>query len=177
MKYMDNTLDEASAKELNMHIKTCNKCREEFMVYSMMMEEFEQEGLVFAPDGFEVSVMKKISAMPDIHYKAENKLDNAFCLVWGIVSTLVGIGFMLGIYRGQIIKFFSSYKILNVFVAIFEPVSEFTQSLALDIVNGLGAEFSYALGLITLYRFYVIGVIIVFSVGRLLYTKFAGQKE
>ncbi len=177
MKFMDNTLDEDSAQILNDHIKTCGKCREEFLTYNMMMEEFEKEELLLAPEGFEFNVMEKLSAMPEIHYKPENRMENAFCFVLGLVSALMGIGFMIGFYKDQIIQFFSSYEILSVFVDIFTPISEFAH----DLLNNVSSSFTLLLAgtvdLVSQNRFFIIGIILVFAVLKVLYSRFANQRE
>lgn len=137
MKYMDNNLTSKEANELNRHISCCEKCKEEFMVYDQMMTEFMEMELDVAPEGFELRVMEKVKELEPISSNVENAVDGVFWFIWGFVSVVMGLGFMLTIYKDNVLSLLKANTDLGWLLDIFEPISTFVSGIANSVISNI----------------------------------------
>lgn len=57
MKYMDSIITEQEATELRSHIEECEICKEDFIMYNHILEEFSNiDNIIEAPDDFELQI-------------------------------------------------------------------------------------------------------------------------
>lgn len=105
MKYMDGELSENEAKMLNAHILDCEACRKEFYLYDSMIKEFEAMPEICAPDGFELEVMAKVTALnhnyATVQYKVEHK---TLGVVLGVFSVILACGAGVFVFREPILN-------------------------------------------------------------------------
>lgn len=122
MKYMDRVLTEAEASKLNLHLKECEACREDFLIYDGMMRDFDGLEIVCAPEHFEAGVMARIAELPPLNTANAYSLDAIACAVWGIFSVLMGAGFMLFLNQDTIITYLSGNPLYNGYIELLQPV-------------------------------------------------------
>ena len=161
MLYMDNILSGEQAQEMNSHLKECDKCTEEFLLYDNIMSEFSKECIVEAKDNFEAVVMEKIKELNHTFNKAENRMDSFAYFVWGSVSVIFGLGFLLAFYREQIISGLATHEVFSPFIVVLEPIANFASSILLSIMSDVGNSVTLSSALFTEFRFYLIGSLIV----------------
>jgi len=96
---MDNSLTPIESEWLERHISICEKCREDFVAYEVLLEALSSEAEIEAPDDLEIRVMEQIKSMPmPSDFKAKGKDRERT-----VVATSVGL--VLSLILGSIIFF------------------------------------------------------------------------
>ena len=142
MKYMDEEISEAEAKELNTHLCVCEKCKESFMVFDSMLTMMEEVPQVTAPLGFEEEVMTKILALPMQEKRyVYSKNDKMKIALVGSFTFLLSIGAVLISYRDQILQTMMQNPSMKDFVSRLMPVIEMAESRSVELAGGIGNIF------------------------------------
>lgn len=126
MKYMDSCISEEEADELRKHVSECEICKEDFLIYDEILEEFSNmDNIIQAPEGFEQQVMAKIEALEPIYINSEARTDNILCTLWGIFSILAGIGTILFVNKDAITSFMLQTPSLSGYASMFASVESY----------------------------------------------------
>jgi hypothetical protein len=156
MKYMDGMLSESEAIQLNKHLLVCERCKEEFIMYDKILESFNETLLFEAPEGFEESVMSIISTLEPINIRVNNTVENTIWAVWGAVSVILGLGFMLVLNKGDILDFLNTKPELSVFVQLFEPISAYLSVFVNELIITIYTNILFATDLISTLRYFIV---------------------
>jgi len=140
MKYMDGILTESEADLLNKHIKTCNRCKEDFLAYDAIMDDFSEMTLSEPPEGFELRVMSIIKQLPEAGLKSVNR---ALYGVLGVFSVLLGIGIILDMNKEQLLNWMDQYPRLKPLLDIYAPISAAAGNISLEVTAALSQAMSY----------------------------------
>jgi hypothetical protein len=165
MKYMDGSLEKKEATLLNGHLLVCDKCKEEFFIYDKLLEDFKQMELTQAPSDFEEKVMQEILTMDyDFVYNKNNGLiDNIVFIVWGAISVLLGLGFMLVLGNKQILSYLSENEKLNTYVQVFEPITNYLSTLINTVISTINTNIVGTTDFISMSRYYLLGILAIFA--------------
>ena len=162
MKHMDGALTEDEKERLEKHIRSCEKCGEDFLIYEEIQNGLP-EPMIFAPDNFETLVMEKINALPE-NKKFAGSIDNLLCVVWGIFSVMFGLGFLAVMNKESVIAYISENPSLSGYTDILVSISNFAESagtMVMEAVTGASAEVS---GYISASRYIILLIIAVLAV-------------
>ena len=130
MKYMDDTLNESEAVKLGQHLSMCPQCEIDFKMYDEILTGFSKMELIPVPEGFEERVMRRVAELPSFSAKLNSTVENIMCLIWGGISVLFGIGFLMAINRDAIMGYLYSQPELAGYVNILAQVGEYSAALA-----------------------------------------------
>lgn len=138
MKYMDEEITEAEAKELNAHISMCPKCKESFMVFDSMLTQMEEIPHAVAPSGFEEAVMARIMVLPKtakpLVYNKRDKMKMGFV---GSFTLLLSLGAILITYRNAILTALMQRPYFEGAVRKLIPIVEVVEAHSLNAVGFL----------------------------------------
>lgn len=176
MRYMDNELTEKEALILRDHLDICPKCNEEFLIYDKILTDFTNLDLIDAPVNFEINIMEKINQLPKIHENVAALKENAFHVVWGIISILIGISVVLLIYKDQIVEYLSQSDVFSGLLVQFKPVSDFANNILLNLSTQFVGALNLATGLFTDFRLLIVIAIVVTGFIVFVTRKFIKQK-
>ncbi|MDR1560077.1 MAG: zf-HC2 domain-containing protein [Clostridiales bacterium] len=140
MKYMDGVLTDAEAASLNRHIQTCGHCKEDFLVYDGIMNDFSDMTLSEAPEGFERRVMAIIAQLPEMGAKSVN------LPVYGIIgvfSLLLSLGFILVMNKEAMLSWMYQYPELEPLRNLFVPASAAVDDISMQVSSALAQMSSY----------------------------------
>ena len=143
MKHMDGAIDMDEAARLECHIRSCEKCREDFILYGEIMRGLPSQ-TVFAPDNFEKLVMEKIYALPE-NKKFSFPIDRLLCVVWVVFTALSGLTLLAVMNKDAVIGYISGRPSLNACADALLAVSRFTESAASvfwDLAGSVSASIS-----------------------------------
>lgn len=113
MKYMDSCLGAAEEETLNLHLNTCLLCKEDFLVYTKILNEFSiLDNIIEAPADFEIAVMAKIHELDNIAVKKSDCYSTAI----GLIYALSGAGMLFWLNRAEIITYINSSISIKYFV-------------------------------------------------------------
>lgn len=145
MKFMDSELNEDDAFLLKEHVNNCHSCKEDFIIYNQILEEFSDlNNVISAPDDFEINVMSKINDLGNIYSNAEIRKDNVFCILWGLFSVFAGLGTMLVLYKESIINFLSGTPNMSKLIQYLEPVEVFADNFKYSFIQLVNSVMSVA---------------------------------
>jgi len=133
MKHMDGILTAEEQKRLDVHMETCKKCRDDFMIYDEILAGLP-DGVITAPDNFENLVMEKIKALPE-NRRLAGSIDTMLCVAWGIFSVLFGLGFLAVINKDAVISYISASPSLSDYTDVIVSFSGFAESAAAAFMN------------------------------------------
>jgi anti-sigma factor RsiW len=139
MKYMDMILTDAEALSLNKHIKTCEQCKEDFMMYDSIMNGFSEMSLVEAPEGFEDSVMEAVAQLP-VHKAKTTGVSGLL----GVFSVLIGIGFILILNSEAIIGWMQGYPQLEPLLSVIIPAATAIDNISYQVSTSI-SEFTLSI--------------------------------
>jgi len=141
MKYMDMILTDAEALSLNRHIKTCDQCKVDFLVYDSIMNSFSEMSLIEAPEGFEDRVMEKIAQLPEPRTKAAGIQLSGLV---GVFSVLIGLGFILILSKDAIIGWMHTFPQFEPLLSIIVPISTAIDNISYQVSTAI-SEFALSL--------------------------------
>jgi len=130
MKFMDGLLAEKEAVVLHKHVEGCAGCKEDFIIYSQILMNFEVDTEAEAPVGFVEAVMARIDVLPVHAVIKTGAGDTVLCAVWGTVSVMLGLGSLLVLNRDSVIAFVSSQPGLSAYADALTPVTAYMTELA-----------------------------------------------
>jgi hypothetical protein len=177
-KYMDGSLTPKDEKALKEHVVSCEKCKEEYLVYGEMlscfasMTEFDS-----APPGFTERVMGEIRKLPSVTEKAANKRDNFIYFIWAVVSGFLGLCLVLTIYKDGIISQLNSNENLAAIINIFKPVSDSISNIATEAVEKIASAMDFLSSSFSSYKFYLLAACCVFGIAYYLRRRPAKSKN
>jgi len=138
MRYMDGLLDDFDAMNLNKHIESCKTCREDFAMYTEILQGIGGGlEIVEAPGGFEDAVMAQIEDIK-IYFpaKVRNKgkiIDSILFVIWGLGASAFVLGGLMFALQDQIFAWLD-YNGLYTTSAALRPfaawITEFGASVA-----------------------------------------------
>ena len=140
MKYMDGVLTDAEAASLNRHIKVCDQCKEDFLVYDSIMYNFSEMTLTEAPEGFERRVMDIITQLPETTLKAVNR---SLSGILGVFSVLIGLGFILIMNKEAMILWMRQYPQFQPLTNILVTVSTAVNNISLQVSEVMSQVLAY----------------------------------
>jgi len=126
MRYMDGLLDHFDEMNLGKHIETCDACREDFAMYTEILQGIgEKMEVVEAPEGFAEAVMAQIDDIK-IYFPAKTRnkgkiIDNIIFVTWGAVAFTFVSGLLLFLLHDQIFAWLDA----NGFVAVSSALYPF----------------------------------------------------
>lgn len=152
MEYMDGFLNDEEAAELGKHVSECEICKEDFLLYNKILEDFSDiHNIISAPDGFEEQVMIKIEALEHIYVNSEARTDGILCTLWGTFSILAGIGTILFVNKEAITNFMLQTPSLSAYANMLAPVEnyvlQFKDSFLASVNTIMQAISAYAVSL------------------------------
>jgi len=131
---MDGNLDEDEAIELNKHISQCYACRQDFILYNSILDEFSNiENIISAPIGFEIQVMERINQLPDLYKPLSQKNENILCKLWGSISVVAGIGAIITMNKEPLEHFIINNPYIYGYAKMFYPVQKYVVNLSISI--------------------------------------------
>jgi hypothetical protein len=136
MKYMDKTITELEAKNLNKHILSCDGCRESFMIYDSIASDLSSVPSAEVPDGFTARVMSAVAALPNYTGECASRVMYG---VWGVVGFFVAVGALLIFFRDWILQAMGANP---AFEPAMSSITGFTRSIdtlylrASEVVSG-----------------------------------------
>lgn len=137
MKYMDGTITENEAIQLNLHINECQTCKEEFAVYDSILEEFESFKYVEPPKGFDEAVMEKIHALPDVSYINEKSV---YRTIYSVFTALFAFAFFLWTFKAPLLNMLGKNPLfsekVNQLFSVFAKHNFAINSVNLEINSG-----------------------------------------
>ncbi|MDR2648960.1 MAG: zf-HC2 domain-containing protein [Clostridiales bacterium] len=132
MKYMDSALTDAEAVSLNRHIHVCAHCKEDFLAYDGIMDNFSEMTLSEAPEGFEHRVMAIISRLPEMEVKPGPVYG-----ILGVFSLLLSLGFILIMNKETMLSWMYPYPQLEPLINIFVSISAAVDNISLQVSSAL----------------------------------------
>ena len=167
MKYMDDTMDESEAANLGRHLSGCPQCAADFEIYDEILTGFSKIDLIHAPEGFEEHVMQRVAELPSPAVKLNSSIDNMMCLIWGSVSVLFGIGFLMTLNRGAIMEYLYSHPELTGYASILEQVGEYGAELAGNLMITVNQTITSAAEYASVSRYALLAVLAVLAVAQI----------
>lgn len=140
MKYMDMILTDAEAVSLNKHIKICDRCKVDFLVYDSIMNGFSKMTLTEAPEGFENCVMDVIAQLPEAKPKTPGRQISGLL---GVFSVLIGLGFILIVNKEAIINWMYQYSQFESLLSVIAPLSADIDSISLQVSTAISQFLLY----------------------------------
>lgn len=132
MKYMDGDISKKEVLKLRSHTDCCEKCREEFLIYTQILEGFDELEKYEAPEGFEACVMEKIQ---DIEVEYSPDFAGVFgCGLLCAFSVLFGIAGWMLLNREALISYLYSVNGLEEYVAYFEYIFRYVDNISANVV-------------------------------------------
>lgn len=159
MKYMDDTLDESEAARLGQHLSICPQCTTDFKMYDEILTGFSEIELISAPDGFEERVMCRVMELPSFAAKLNSTLENMMCMIWGGISVLFGMGFLMAINRNAIMGYLYSQPELAGYANTLAQVGEYSAALAGSLMLTINQIISSAAGYASASRYALIVIL------------------
>lgn len=132
MKYMDGNITDEEATELKKHINECRSCKEDFVIYNRLLDEFidmDGSNIISAPEGFEIQVMERINALEPIYAKHGNSMENLMYAICGGVSIAAGSATIFIVNKDAIINTISSSEFLSGYASMLVPVGKYAVQL------------------------------------------------
>jgi len=163
MKYMDGSIDEFDAAKLGEHLSGCPQCRADFEIYDNIMKGFSEIELTPAPEGFEERVMCRVAELPSHAVKLNANIENMLCLIWGGVSVLFGIGFLMTLNRGAIMEYLYSRPELAEYASIMELLGEYGAVLADSLMITVNQTIISATEYVLASRYFLLAVLAVLA--------------
>lgn len=110
MKYMDAILTKKEAEALNGHVCSCESCKEDFMLYGQLVDEFDEESaqLYEPPLDFEDCLMKKIDDIVPDYCKVHSQ-DTVMGFIFGAFTMIFGAGIIVAMYKDEIMAAAGGY--------------------------------------------------------------------
>ena len=171
MKHMDDTLEESEKRILHEHLETCGKCKNDFEIYNEMMNAFPGQ-TIYAPDNFEVLVMKKIRSLPVENKKISISLDSFLCLICGICFTLIGLLFIAVLNKDAVYAYLLSNPSLNIYINVFNNIIDYTEKFLASFYETSNLIMTSISGYINSSRYLLVLIIsILFMVQYVIYKK------
>lgn len=178
MKYMDNALTESEALKLNTHLKDCEKCRTDFLIYDSLMKEFSSIECIEAPEDLEIRVMAEIAKLEPIYNKSEKNTNTIFIVLAAVLGSLLGLSFILFINREAILNIMSGYPQLEAYVAMLRPVSNFVTELTANIGSIMTKTINEVAMFLNSFQYLILVVAVsLFALQIFLYKKEKGKVE
>jgi hypothetical protein len=168
MKYMDGSIDESEAEMLGKHLSGCPQCAADFELYDDIIKGFSEMELIPAPEGFEERVMRRVAELPSLAVKLNSNIENMMCLIWGGVSVLFGIGFLMTLNRGAIIEYLYSYPELSGYASMLSLISEYGEALAGSLMINVNQIITSAAEYASAYRSALVAVLAVLTALQIL---------
>ena len=140
MKYMDGILTETEAASLNSHITACGQCKEDFLAYDGIMENFSGMELCEPPEGFELRVMSIIRQLPEVGLKPAYR---SLYGVLGVFSVLLGLGIILDMNKEAVLAWMGLYPQLKPLLNIYLPVADAVRDISNQVSMMLSQVSSY----------------------------------
>lgn len=123
MKYIDGEISKKEAEELNQHIKQCESCKQSFLFYDNMMQDFEQMPLYEAPEDFERNVMMQIQLLAQSEKRSFTK-NKIMGYLWGSFTIFFGAGAILAFYKESIIGAMEENVYFSQWVEKITPIEQ-----------------------------------------------------
>ncbi len=143
MRFMDHMLTDEEAKELGLHMDVCPACKEDFLVYDIIMTGFEELPIVSAPEGFEETVMQQIAELPQEEAASRmlNGIEHIVYAICGSFLVLAGIAFLIVMNKDAIvISLFGSehfHTVTNALASFSASVGGFFTNIAFVLQSSL----------------------------------------
>lgn len=158
-------------------------CKDDFEIFELLQdietEEFPWEMLyardfeiIEAPEGFEKRVMKCIYELEECRSKPVKLsklsamipaeiLENLIYIVWGVVSVLLGAGFILALNEEHIVSFFNNSPALEQYAEFLQSVAQFIDNSVLNLAMAFEFLLNQALLFLDGYRYFFLLVFVV----------------
>ncbi len=122
MDYMDFNLSDEDRFLLEHHLKECKTCKEEFEIYSNMLEEFSVVEDIHLPEDFEVQVMEKIEAIEPKYLKQKKDNNNLIYVFIGFMALSISIFNILSYNKDIILQNIQDMPIFYKYYIVFENI-------------------------------------------------------
>jgi ribose/xylose/arabinose/galactoside ABC-type transport system permease subunit len=170
MKFMDGVITDEEAAQLNKHILTCKRCREDFIMYDQIMREFTKITLTEAPTDLEEKVMARIRCIPAQVTALPS--ERVLYGIWGVVSVLIAFGLIIGMNKDYLLNALSANSFFAPLVSFFTTASYVVS----DYSTGVTDSFRYFLTQINHFAYhyqiiFLVAAVLLASVQVFLYRK------
>jgi len=144
MKYMDGGVDESEVVKMREHLSVCCRCAADFKMYDDILAGFSEIKLLCAPIGFEDRVMCRVAELPSLAARLNSTIENMMCLIWGSVSVLFGLGFLMVINRDNIMEYLYSRPELAGYADVLEHWGQYTAGMMMSVNHIIITSAKYA---------------------------------
>lgn len=138
MKYMDGSLSDAEAKELNEHISECEGCRRDFEAYSLILTKFSEIKEPKPNESFTREVLFSVSKLPK---PCRGLRFLVVCAVTAAASSLAGVLNLAILNQAELTAALSSNPITARLVRLIELLA-----LADNAIRGLTSRLAVLAG-------------------------------
>lgn len=142
MKYMDKTISKREAEGLKAHAGGCKACRDDLELYNDMLRGFEESEIFSAPAEFCSAVMDKLESLEHSFNDRQSAVDNFLSTVFGVLSLVLAVSFMLITNREQILGYMDQTPSLAAISGVIRPFSALVESFWANLSASVGGIFA-----------------------------------
>ena len=126
MDYMDFNISKEDEFLLQNHLKKCSQCREDFELYTQILEEFtlDSENIIDAPENFEINIMEKIENIEPSYIKEKNNKNIIAYVFLGITSLMLSMFLIIYLNKDVFLNLKEQMPFLYNYYSFFENLSK-----------------------------------------------------
>lgn len=160
MKYMDNSISNTEKSELLGHTVKCEACKSELMMYSEMLQGFENFAQVQAPVHFTQAVMQRVKKLELSNKKSAMKLRSILVYAaFGAIASMFASIIITGLFGGQILTW--AYHIgAQDMARLLTPMYDAVLTLFYLITDIFSGVFEFEPGAAALYSYVALVIFI-----------------
>ena len=159
MEHMEKTIHPARARDLALHVLTCEPCREYFVGFDMALDVLSDEELSVPPADFTQKIMAQVRRLP-AHTPPEPVISPALRVLWGLGAIFFGVAMLFAfnpewwqavvaaspVVDGVIVAIQTTGQFLGELVERFAPVSSGAHSFAGMSMFNVALVFVFVMG-------------------------------
>lgn len=128
MDYMDFNISKEDEFLLQNHLKECPQCREDFELYTQILEEFtlDTQNTVEAPENFELNVMKKIENIEPTYIREKNNKNIVAYAILTVTALMFSMFFIIYLNKDAFLNIEEQMPVLYNYYLFFENLSNFS---------------------------------------------------
>lgn len=125
---MDFNISKEDEFLLQNHLKECAQCREDFNLYTQILEEFtlDIENTIEAPEDFELNIMNKIENIEPAYIKEKNNKNIIAYTILTVTSLMFSMFFIIYLNKDAFLNMKEQMPILYNNYLFFENLSNFS---------------------------------------------------
>lgn len=135
MKYFDGEINEIDDAQFKLHLKSCEKCRQEFDCMAEIFATLEGSSTLEPPENFEASVMEKVNAFEKKRMEKKTRLLVLLYNATAVIAMLSLMTFVADIRPEGIARAIESLKD---YMGSFNSVTSAVFGVVVGIFNLIG---------------------------------------